>query len=114
MTKRTWIVLLVGVNLVLGAYLVSQVHTPQRALAQAAADRDRYLLIAARARQANDVIYLVDVDRRRLHAFRAESLRAIGGGTRVFWTDARDLRRDFVPMQQDQMDEWQRRGGRAR
>lgn len=92
MTKRTAIVLLVGVNLMLLATLIlSSWHLPP-AYAQAAPLGQNYMMVAAEIKDGVDALYVFDLSHRRMHVFvpnRDQNDR------RLFHAGFRDLQRDF-------------------
>lgn len=105
MNKRSVILLLIGVNVMLLAAIGFTVYTPPSAYAQAAgARRGEYLLLGARAEVLNDAVYMLDAGNRKLHVFRLAFPRnAITGATSVGLAGTRDLSRDFggqAPVQQ--------------
>ena len=95
MNKSTVIVLLAGVNLCLLACLVLTTYSPPAAAGQVAAGEGQYILVAGEAKQHSDIIYLLDVGRRQLHAFGAERSIAPGQAVTVRWFYSRDLKHDF-------------------
>lgn len=96
MSKRVAIIALAGVNAVLLWCLLSSATSGPQALAQeAGAAQGEFIVIAARAKQNQDALYLLDVENQRLHAFRTQSLRSFAGPTRLILSDSRDLKRDF-------------------
>lgn len=71
MTRRAWIVLLAGVNVMLLAAIVLTVYTPPSALMQAvAARRGEYLTVSGRGEVSNDALYLIDAGAHKIHIFR--------------------------------------------
>lgn len=73
-TKRSWIVLLGGLNALLAGLLVGGLVKLPRASAQFSARPGDYVTVTAKPASRNyDVLYLLDVPSRRLHAFRPES-----------------------------------------
>ena len=95
MSKHVLIVLLAGANLCLAACLLLTTYTPPEAVAQAIRPDGTYILVAAEAQEGNDVIYLVDLGRKQLHAFGAEMPVVTGRPLMVRWYHTRDLARDF-------------------
>jgi len=91
-TKRGWIVLLAGINLILlFLLLASVVHLP-RALAQGGGRSGGFVCVAAKpAGQSYDVLYALDVPNRKLHAFRPDSQQ----GRPIVHAGFRDLAADF-------------------
>ncbi len=92
MTKRTVIVLLVGVNLILLATLILANWEPPTAYAQPAQLGHNYLMVAAEISDGVDAVYVVDLSQRRLHAFTPNRDR---NDRRLFHVGVRDLQRDF-------------------
>ncbi|HOA74559.1 MAG TPA: hypothetical protein PL151_09730 [Phycisphaerae bacterium] len=95
MSKRVLVIMLVALNLALLAGLILSTYTPPQAFAQGLNRSGEYLLVAAKAEQTNDAIYLVDLRTRQLHAFRSTFPRAGGEPIRVALIHSRDLVRDF-------------------
>jgi hypothetical protein len=95
MTRQALIILLVGVNLFLLGVLVLSSYSPPEAKAQAVSLRGEFILVSAQAERANDTIYLLDLARRQLHAFRATVPRVADQPMMVRWYASRDLVRDF-------------------
>jgi hypothetical protein len=91
MSKRSVLVLLVGLNLVLLGALILSVYSPPAAYAQAPGRSGDYLLVSGRVQAAYDAVYLFDLRNRLLHVFRAGPGQPIN----VFPVDTRDLSRDF-------------------
>lgn len=95
MTRRSLIVLLVGANLLALACLILTSYTPPKAMAQAVSRSSEYIMVAAESQPNNDVVYLLDLGTRQLHAFRGD-LPVIAEQPVVFrWYHSRDLKRDF-------------------
>ncbi len=92
MTKRALIVLLVGVNLVLLATLMLWQWQLPAAQAALTGPAEEYLMVAGEMRDGVDVLYIIDVGRRRMHAFVPN--RDLGN-RRLFHVGVRDLKRDF-------------------
>ena len=95
MSRRALLVALIGVNLALIACLILSSYTPPKAYAQPVSLRGEFILVSAEAETDNDVIYLLDLARRQLHAFRAQMPVAAGQTIMVRWFYTRDLIRDF-------------------
>jgi hypothetical protein len=95
MSKQAFLIVLVAVNLALLACLLLSSYTPPQAYAQAVSLRGEFILISAQAEQNNDTIYLLDLARRQMHAFRAAMPVAAGQQLMVRWYYTRDLVRDF-------------------
>lgn len=90
-TRKTWVLVLAGVNVILaGALLLSTVSLP---IARAQAGRGtEFLAVTAKAAGRNsDVVYVLDLTNQMLHAYypglpqRNELIRA----------ESRDIRKDF-------------------
>ena len=91
-TKRSWIVLLGGVNALLAALLVGGLAQLPRASAQYSARPGDYVTVTAKPASRNyDVLYLLDVPSRRLHAFRPDSRQS----QKLVAIPPRDLALDF-------------------
>lgn len=96
MTKRVSIVLLVGTNLFLLACLVLTAYSPPQALAQEVEGAGRgFIVVSGEGQLNNDVIYVIDLENRFLHAFRTTFPRSAGTPIQGFYVDTRDLRMDF-------------------
>ena len=95
MSRQVLIVLLVGVNLFLLGVLILSNYTPPEAQAQPVSLRGEFILISAQAERDNDTIYLLDLGRRQMHAFRAQVPQMIEQPMMVRWYHSRDLVRDF-------------------
>jgi hypothetical protein len=95
MSKRTILALLISLNGILLTALMLAAYPPPAALAQPVPRTGEYMLITAEAELNNDAIYLIDLGRRQLHAFRSQIPRGGGGPIRVVWVHMRDLLRDF-------------------
>lgn len=95
MSKRALILVLAAVNLLLVSILVLSSYTPPQAFAQGLSRSGEYIVVAAKAEQTSDAIYLLDLRTRQLHAFRSTFPRAAGEPIRVALMHTRDLVRDF-------------------
>ena len=95
MTRRSLIVLLAGANLLILAGLILTSYTPPQAMAQSVTRSGEYLMVAAEAQTNNDVIYLLDLGTRQLHAFRGDLPVVAEQAVMVRWYHSRDLKRDF-------------------
>ncbi len=93
--RKGWVVGLLGLNLFLLTILILLAYRPPAAVAQEIVQDKSFILISARAQQNTDVLYLVDRRTERLHAFRIQTLRQVGGPTQILLSDSRDLRADF-------------------
>lgn len=70
LTKRSWIVLLGGLNVVLGGLLVAGLVSLPQAHAQGGARPGDLITVTANAGNRNyDVLFMLDVPARKLHAF---------------------------------------------
>jgi hypothetical protein len=67
--KRTLIVALVGLNLMLLAALLLSAYSVPAAYAQRAGGSYNYAAVTCEVDQAYDVLYLLDLSERKLHAF---------------------------------------------
>lgn len=95
MSRQALIIVLVGANLLLLACLILSSYSPPEAKAQPVSLRGEFILISAQATKTNDTIYLLDLARRQMHAFRAEVPRMAEQVMMVRWYASRDLVRDF-------------------
>jgi hypothetical protein len=95
MNKRVITAMLVGLNFVLLLSLLLTAYSPPAAVAQAVARTDEYMLLSAEAELNSDVLYLLDLNQRQLHAFRVIVPRGGQGPIQVGWVNMRDLIRDF-------------------
>lgn len=92
MTKRGLIVVLVGLNLALGAALILSAWEPPTAMAQVAPLGQNYAVVAGEIRDGVDALYVLDLSQRRLHVFVPN--RDLNN-RRLFHAGYRDLQRDF-------------------
>ncbi len=91
-TKRTTIAMLVGCNLLLLVLLLAQVASLPGAYGQVGGRTGDFISVTAKAAgQSYDVLYLLDVPARRLHAFYPDSPQA----RRLMQVPYRDLSADF-------------------
>ena len=91
-TKRTTIAMLVGCNLLLFALLFTQIASLPGAYGQVGGRSGDFISVTAKAAgQTYDVLYLLDVPARRLHAFYPDSPQA----RRLMEVPFRDLAADF-------------------
>jgi len=95
MSRQALIVFLVGVNLLLLGGLILSSYSLPEAKAQSVSLRGEFILVSAQAERNNDTIYLLDLARRQLHAFRAQVPRLAEQPMMVRWYHSRDLVRDF-------------------
>ncbi len=92
LTKRSWIVLLGGLNVVLAALLVAGLVQLPRAHAQMGARPGDFITVTAKpAGRDYDVLYMLDVPARKLHAFHPGGQQSPG----LILVQPRDLARDF-------------------
>lgn len=96
MSKRALIVVLTALNIFLAAFLVFSTYSPPAAMAQEAARRGNFIMVAAEAELNNDAVYLVDVRNHRMHVFRTNFPRIAGQPTVVRPIGMRDLRADLA------------------
>jgi len=95
MSRQVLVVLLVGVNLLLFGCLILSSYSLPEAKAQSVSLRGEFILISAQAEPNNDTIYLLDLARRQMHAFRAQIPQLAEQPLMVRWYHSRDLVRDF-------------------
>ena len=95
MSRQVLVVLLVGVNLLLFGCLILSSYPLPEAKAQSVSLRGEFILISAQAEPNNDTIYLLDLARRQMHAFRAQIPQLAEQPLMVRWYHSRDLVRDF-------------------
>lgn len=92
LTKRSAIVLLVGLNLLLLAALVIGSYSPPMAYAQAGRQAGGFVCVTAEvAGSTHNVLYVLDVSGRKLHAFFPTG----GRGAALDPCPPRDLLEDF-------------------
>ena len=90
--KRSFITLLVLVNLLLLAALLIGSYPPATAFAQVAARSGQFVSVTAKAAgQTYDVVYVLDVPERKLYAFHPSPTQR----DRLIPTAPRDLAQDF-------------------
>jgi len=91
MLRRTLFVLLLGVNLALVAAMVLITPGPPVAHAQAVARGGNYIMVTGKVMDDYDVLYLVDLNTRTLHALTLEftQRRLQYGGYRSLVADFR-------------------------
>ena len=93
-TKRSIIVVLVGVNLLLLGLLLLGTYSPAAAYAQSRGMPGNFVAVTAKAAGQNyDVLYLLDRQHRKLHAFYPQ--RAGGKKYGYGYGKFRDLKADF-------------------
>ncbi len=92
-TKRSIIVLLAGLNVLLAAGLLAGVVALPTAHAQAGGRAGGFISVSAKARgQAYDVVYILDKTQEKLHAFYPANVQ-----TKKFsYGQNRDLKQDFA------------------
>lgn len=90
MTKRTCVVLLLGINFLLLATLIIVSGRPPAAYAQGAPLASNFVMVSGSILSNHDVLYMIDLANRDLHVFEVDR-----STRRIFHRDARDLLRDF-------------------
>ena len=90
MTRRAYVLLLLGLNLLLLTTLIIVSGRPSAAYAQGAPLASNYLMVSGSILQNHDVLYMIDLANRDLHVFEVDR-----STRRIFHRDARDLLRDF-------------------
>ena len=92
LTKRSWIVLLGGLNLVLAVMLVAGLVALPSAHAQGGARPGDLVTVSAKAGSRSfDVLFMLDVPARQLHAFYPANPQA----RTIASAAPRDLAKDF-------------------
>jgi len=89
--KRSLLVLLAGVNVALAVTLILSVYQPKQALAQRRGAAGDYVAVTSQADPNYDVIYILDLPDRMLHAFLPNRDRS----GRIGYAGARNLAVDF-------------------
>lgn len=90
-TKRSVVVLLVGVNLFLAALLVMGSVSLPKAHAQSGGRAGDFSIVTAKAAgQSYDVVYVLDRPARKLHAFYPQNIQG-----KLDYAQFRDLERDL-------------------
>ncbi len=92
MNRRSIIVFLVGVNLLLLATLILTTWRLPVAEAQAVPMATNYLMVAGEIRNGTDALYVVDLPKRRLHVFIPNHDQ---NNRRLIYRHYRDLEYDF-------------------
>lgn len=92
MSKRTMIVLLTAVNLILLTTLMLSSWRLPAAYGQVVSTGGQYLIVAAEIKDGVDALYVLDVGQRRMHAFVPSRNQ---NDRRLFHAGSRDLLRDF-------------------
>ena len=90
-SKRSLIVALIGLNLLFLAALVFTRYSPSAAYAQPIPTAGNYLSVTCEAVSNYDVLYVVDLTERALHAFVPS--RKLDGT--IEYVGSRDLQKDF-------------------
>ncbi len=90
MAKRGVVVLLVGINLVLGATLLMMTGAVPAAYGQAVPLGSNYLTVSAVVQSNKDALFVIDLANRELHCFEVDRTTR-----RIVHRDRRDLQRDF-------------------
>ncbi len=92
LTRRSGIVLLAGLNLFLLGLLIAGTYSPNAAFAQAGGRSGGFLTVTAKAAgQSYDVLYVLDVPGKKMHAFYPKR----GQGRKYAYGKFRDLKADF-------------------
>ena len=92
-TKRSIIVLLAGLNLLLAVGLLAGVVALPKAHALAPGRAGDFISVSAKARgQAYDVVYVLDKAQEKLHAFYPASIQS----KNFNYGQNRDLKKDFA------------------
>lgn len=94
MSKRAYVVLLLGLNLLLLATLILTSWRLPAAYAQPVPLGQNYLMVAAEIRDGVDALYVIDLPQRRMHVFMPSRDQ---NDRRLFHVGFRDLQRDFRP-----------------
>jgi len=91
-TRRTWVSLLLLLNVLLAVGLLSSALSLPRALGQGAGRGGSYLSVTARATgETYDVLYILDLSTNKLHAFYPNPTQA----KQLTRSEPRDLHLDF-------------------
>ena len=91
-SKRSWIVILVGVNLLLLALLVIGSYSLPKAFAQSGGRAGDFVCVTAKTSGQNfDVVYILDRPAGRLHAFYSDNPQS----RKYVHAQFRDLKKDF-------------------
>lgn len=90
MSKRAWVVLLVGVNLLLLTSLIVTAWDLPKANAQAAPLASNYMMVAGVIMNQHDGLYIIDLSSRRIHMFEVDRT-----SKQLVAVDVRDLKQDF-------------------
>ena len=91
-SRRSLIVLLAGLNVVLVVLLIIGSYSLPGAFAQVSGGRGDIVCVTAKAQgQSYDVLYVLDAQEKFLHAFYPTSVQA----KQYVATPPRDLRKDF-------------------
>ena len=91
MNKRTLATVLVGLNLFLIVALIFTAYEPPAARAQTLGVAGNFVMLAGKAESNRDVVYLLDLRNRNIHAIGADRVGARAGlrflGTRSLVRD---------------------------
>lgn len=91
MKKSLWLSLLVCLNLMLlTGVLLASYSLPTAAAQQAAGLSGDYMVVTGEIQNEYDALYLIDLKERTLHSFYYDK-----GRRRLYYSDFRDLERDF-------------------
>lgn len=92
LNRRRMIALLTAFNVVLFLTLLAMTTSLPKAFAQAGGGRDDFLAVTVKAGgQSYDVLYLLDVRDRKLHAFYPSNIQT----AELAYVQFRDLKADF-------------------
>ena len=91
-SKRSTIVALTGLNLLLLAALILSSYAPPSAYAQGRGRAGDYLMATVQIHEDYDALTIINVPRGFLHVFVP---REIKGGAKLAWTNTRNLNTDF-------------------
>ena len=92
MNKKSLIVLLVGLNLLLLATLILTSWQLPAAYAQAAPLGQNYVMVAGEIRDGVDALYVIDLSNRRMHVFIPNRNQA---DRKLIYSGYRDLDKEF-------------------
>jgi len=90
MNKRTWLALLVCINVALLAGLVMATTSSSTALAQTTGLNQNYLAVCGEVQDQFDALYLIDTQSKLLHAFNWDR-----GRRQLEYASSRNLKTDF-------------------
>lgn len=90
MTKRTLVILMIGVNVVLATTLGLMTFDLPRANAQVAPMGGNYVMVSAEETENYDALYVLDLSTRILNVFEVDR-----SSQQIIAVDQRDLTQDF-------------------